>query len=528
MHGTKSPLPAGITLEKIEAIFAGDDFELQRKIHLLITHPYYTFRPRPDCPEDYDEQTSFVNSNAKFSICLGGNGSGKSAAAALKTARYLLGTMPMREGIPFWVIGASYELACAVCWVEKLSTFIPPELIKHISWRDSKRHWPAAVVLRHPLHPDRDGWTIEFKSYEQGRELFQARSIGGYWFNEAVPMSIVEEVQARCRDYGSPGWADFTPIDMPTTEWENRYHKPPPGWRFFHLNSLKNETLPEGFMRDYLESIPEDMRETRQIGAFSTRRGQVFKEWRPNHHVIEPFRIPHDWHRTRGIDFGYNNPFCCLWIARNYDGVYYVYDEHYESQQTHDYHAAKIKERYWNLDDPHIGQTYSDHDPQERAELSLRGIHTALANKNIHRGIDVMRRLMMINKATGKSRLYVFTTCKKLIEEIPAYRWADPTGREGSGKQKNPNEVPVDFFNHGIDSLRYALATEEMNMTNGAPEGVWRTREQTNQSYPIPARLWAYGSAVSQRSSSGGNGGSGGNRNSVQARKGGKYGNHPV
>lgn len=431
-----------------------------RRLLQQLQHPIHTWTPRPDRPDLYDEQASFVRSMDKFSICLGGTGSGKTDAAAFKTAKYVLDNPPPRPDTPFWVVGESYEMVCAICWGEKLSRFLPKASIKRIAWLDEKRNWPAAVMLN-------NGWTIEFRSFEQGRRKFQGRSIGGCWINEECPMVIVEEIRGRLRDYYSPMWADFTPLEVQSPEWPEAYDDPPDGWAFFHLNTECNTALAAGWAEDYLKSIPEDMRETRRIGVFASFRGQVFKEWRNSIHVIKPFTIPSDWHRIRGIDWGYNNPTACVWLARDPDGTYYVYDEHFASEKTLDWHAREIQRRPWNTSHPCTGQTYADHNPQCIAEFQKLGIYCTNASKtSVISGIEMLRQYLAV-RDNGRPRLYVFADCKNLIREMRAYHWPEGTGQ--GRRERNPNELPVPHDDHAVDALRYAIYTEECGRT-----GEWR------------------------------------------------------
>lgn len=416
--------------------------------------PLQRFRPRPNNPNDHDEQTAFIEDNiSRFAVCLGGTGSGKTEAAAYKVARYVLDHEPQRERLPFWIVGDTYDTTCDVCWNEKLSKYIPKAMIHSIDWYKSRRNWPYAVSLKHPKKPGEIGWVLEFKSYEQGLAPMKAKSIGGFWCNEEVPYETVLEVMGRCRDYNSPGWADFTPIEVKSPEWIDLYENPPEGWRFYHLNTRLNTALGEGWADWYLGQIPEDMRGTREIGVFSVLRGQVFKEFRKSIHVIEPFRIPRDWRKVRGVDFGFNNPFCCLWVARDHDDRYYVYDEHYESRQLNAHHASAIHSRDWNDELPWYGPTYTDHDAQERAELGNFGIQCTPASKAINPGIELLRSLMMV-QPDGKPRLFIFDKCVNLIREIVGYKW-----REGTGA-RNAIDEPVDKDNHCLAAGTMVLTSE--------------------------------------------------------------------
>lgn len=445
-----------ISPESLDRLIASGDIETLQLIHSYVTHPLRSFTPRPDRPAEFEEQTAFVNDDeSQFAICLGGTGSGKTLAAAYKTARYVLTTPPPRPRVPFWIIGDTYDTTIDVCWNEKLSKFIPDGAIEGYVWYKTARKWPLAVLLKHPTIPSEVGWILEFKSYDQGLSAMKAKSIGGFWFNEEVPFPIVAEVMGRCRDYNSPGWADFTPVECKSPEWPDLYADPPKGWKFYHLNTSLNFHLPSGWFENYIATIPEDMRELRTIGKFSILHGQVFKEWRKEVHVCKPFDIPLSWRKIRGIDFGWNNAFCCLWIAVDHDGCYWIYDEHYRSQQLLSWHAEQINRRKWDHSQPWYGRTYCDHQAQEYHEMDalIGNCHPALRKDDLNRTIDYLRSLMMVQQ-NGSPKLRVFENCVNLIREIPGYRWTEgTTGR-------NPADAPLDKDNHAISAARYAIFSD--------------------------------------------------------------------
>ena len=467
-----------LTPEEIDVLAKRGSKRSRRALELLATSNRYRIAPREDDPAEHDEQTAFVNSTAAFAICLGGTGSGKTEMAAKRTAHFLLTTPPPRKLCPFWVIGETYDLACDVCWNQKLSQYIIPEDILSIDWLKQSRNWPHAVILRHPVHRNEPGWVIEFKSYGQGRERFQSTSIGGFWFNESTPGDIVEEVIGRTRDYGLRGWADFTPLDMRDPFWFEKYQKPEPGWKFYHLNTRKNKALAEGWSDNFLRMFSEDIRPTREWGAFSEMRGMVYKEYREDLHVIPSFpgnMVPREWRKVRAIDFGCAAPFCCLWLARDREGRWYVYDEHYRVETLNKDHAAAIKARPWAIGGAfHAlwGPTYSDHDPQQRRELAALGIPTTLAKKEpIVGGISLIRSLLMPDKS-GRPRLYVCEHCENTRREFRKYRWPEGTDT------RNPKEEPLDIDNHAMDALRYGVYTDTMQ-TNSVPEPLripWKER----------------------------------------------------
>ena len=465
------------TPEQAHLIMTKGSPDVKAKLHALLSRDYYTFKPRPNRPAELDQQEAFLLDNtSKFAVLLGGNGSGKTICAAHKTARYVMQTPPMRPRLPFWIIGEILGQVCEVCWNEKLSNIIPPELIMPggISWYRRQRNWPESIMLKHPTIPGEVGWILEFRSYQQGVGSLKGASIGGYWFNEEVPFQQAREVRMRCRDYDSPGWADFTPVECKGDEWPDAFRSPPPGWRFYRLNSLLNTALPPGFHEREMKGVPEDEREMRTTGAFMSYRGAVFKEWNKDAHVCQPFEIPHDWFRVRGIDFGYNNPFCCLWVARDHDDNYYVYDEHYAARQGLDYHAKCIGRRLWDKSLPYFGATYADHDPQDAAELHRMGVETIPANKgdaSLRASISLIREMLLVPEGRRKPRIQVFDTCENLIEEMPKYHWGEGT----SGR--DPADVPIDVDNHAISAMRYAIYSDYISrMGRKSLASGWRSQ----------------------------------------------------
>ena len=117
----------------------------------LVDTAWATFLPREDHPEDFDQQTGYVEARDIVSFCLGGNASGKTSASAKKCADFVLNQEPPRKNTPFWIIGATYKQVCAVCWAEKLwgQQFIPRCEIDDtkIGWLDKKMNWPTTVFL---------------------------------------------------------------------------------------------------------------------------------------------------------------------------------------------------------------------------------------------------------------------------------------------------------------------------------------------------------------------------------------------
>ena len=352
-------------------------------------------------------------------MLLGGNASGKSETGGFAAAMMVL-QPPPRPNCPFWIISESAEGVGNTAWGEKLKKFINPRNIKWTSFHDKSRDWPAAIGLK-------SGWVLEFKSWKQGREAFQARSIGGAWFDEQFPEDVFIETFARTRDYSSPILITLTPID-PDEFLQKRYDNPPDDWEFFSLNLEDNRKSRGGYVDDawiegFISNTPEEYRGTRLRGEFAGFEGAVFKGWNRAIHVVEPFPDnipPRGGSCFRGIDFGYVNPFVCLWFHLSEDNVWTIYDEHYKPQSLIEAHAKAIKSRpqpYHNF-----VRTWADpEDAQSRAELTGFDIHTSGARKDVWPGCEAVARALMV-QGNGKPRLRITKNCVNAIREIPSYQ----------------------------------------------------------------------------------------------------------
>jgi hypothetical protein len=209
-----------------------------------------------------------------------------------------------------------------------------------------------------------------------------------------------------------------------------------------------------------LDALTGVRRERLRFGRWVSAEGVVYA-FDPRVHVVEPFAVPAEWTRIRAVDFGFVNPFVCLWLALDPDGRAYLYRELYRTQRTVAEHAARIKtlsasEAY--------EATLADHDAEGRETLHQSGVFTLPAMKAISVGIQAVEARLAL-AGDGRPRLFVFRGAlverdESLAErhlpvcteqEFDAYSW--PKSSDG----RPIKEVPVDLHNHGMDALRYAI-----------------------------------------------------------------------
>lgn len=180
----------------------------------------------------------------------------------------------------------------------------------------------------------------------------------------------------------------------------------------------------------------------------------VFDEFDPAIHVE---RVDYDANLVlyRALDFGFVNPFVCLWIQVDEAGCVRLIDEYVRSRATIDVHAAEIKSRTTG-GEGRVAATFCDpagagvNDVTGTStvrELRSLGIAVRYRRSGILEGIELVRRA--IHSGDGQSRLIISPRCQRLIEAMQCYHY--PDSHDGC------SELPLKdgVYDHPIDALRY-------------------------------------------------------------------------
>lgn len=442
---------------------------------------YFTFRPRPDQPERFDQQRSFVESKTKgVAWLLGGNGAGTTECAMHKIAKFVLQDQPPpRADTPFWIIAGSYEQVMEACWKEKLygHGHIPGSEVDwdRVAWYRPKDGWPFRVPLKPwPGLPGKN-WTLEFKSYEQGRAQMQARSLGGFCFVEQFPWGIFSEVLRGCREYNFPGskFCEFTPVDPALSAPLEKFLEEgtlPDGWEVFRANTecaKEAGHISEEWFNEFFGMVPEEMLLVRMTGEFGNYEGTIYQSFSVKTHCAGDAEIDHPSgvHYRRAIDWGSgpDNAFVCLWAYQDGMGEWTVFDEYYSVDQTRTVldHLDQIEDRHeWTVNNPLYGATWAD--PSSSACLRLaqsRNMNILPARNAVLEGIDCVRTHLKIHPGTSRPKLRIHRkNCPNLVHQMKSYRWKP--GFKGEPLKEN---------DHAVDALRYLLFSESYSSTPMRP-----------------------------------------------------------
>lgn len=96
-----------------------------------------------------------------------------------------------------------------------------------------------------------------------------------------------------------------------------------------------NPSVPYEIAMAGMQSIRDPIvRQAVADGNWHLTSETMFTQFSKNLHVVDPFPIPEEWHVWRSLDWGRNDPFGCLWFARDPRAKFlrtYVYREYFEA-----------------------------------------------------------------------------------------------------------------------------------------------------------------------------------------------------
>lgn len=203
------------------------------------------------------------------------------------------------------------------------------------------------------------------------------------------------------------------------------------------------------------DELDEVTRKRMIEGTEASMTGLVYHQFAKARHVkkLTAAYGPRAGHeRWGGIDFGWRDPFVCLFavvIGKGKDSRLYVYREYRKTKARVERHATKIRE-FIKMDGGFEGlnRFFADWDPAGCATLKLRDIYTKKAHKDWSSGYDWLAELFETD------RIVIDPSCSELIDELESYEWAVDGDKPANGQS-----------DHGTDALRYLAIGLKRNKT---------------------------------------------------------------
>jgi hypothetical protein len=321
-------------------------------------------------------------------------------------------------------------------------------------------------------------------------------NLGLFWIDQAeeIDYDIFLKFHGRLRQQRAPreGLLTFNPNGH-NWLWQRFIDPTRPvkwkiGYRCIEATPFDNPNLPEDYI-DQFEGLPKHWYDRFVLGSHEVFVGQIFVDFNPDVHVIDPFHIPSAWERWQCFDPGIRHEGCLSWMARDSNGNAYYYREVLEANQDISWWAATCFEEEshpdWGGADEEIwrrlvgrealiraqtdGRTvldlmndngwypeFADRDPSAR----ISRITEYLRPKRGHKHPFDEPPQSVYSKATGQEigkgspRLYIFNTCEKMMQYLPQYRWKP---QRVNFTEEEPAEKPRKKDDHNIDNLGHIL-----------------------------------------------------------------------
>ena len=290
---------------------------------------------------------------------MAGNQLGKTWSAGFETSMHLTGRYPdgwdgrtYSKAVAGWAAGVTSEVTRdsvqrVLCGrINAIGTgAIPKDAIKEKSMKRGVADAIDTMVIKWGGGGDVQAGEslLGFKSYDQGREKFQAETLDFVWLDEEPDADIYSESLTRTNATGGMVYMTFTPLKGMSEVVKRFLIDKMPGTHVTTMTIDDAEHYTPEQRAAIIASYPAHERDARTKGIPTLGSGRIFPVAEESIKV-EPFEIPRHWVQICGIDFGWDHPSAAVRIAWDRDNdVIYVTSGHRQKEQTPIMFAATVK-----------------------------------------------------------------------------------------------------------------------------------------------------------------------------------------
>lgn len=415
-----------------------------------------------------------------------GNQLGKTHSGGMEMAYHLTGLYPdwwegrrFVEPVRAWAGGKdstsvrdSIVTVCLGGAQERGTGTIPKATIVDLSPARGIPDGVDTVVVRHVS----GGLSkLTFKSYDQGRERWQAATLDLVWLDEEPGQDIYTEALSRTNATGGMLYMTFTPL-LGVSEVVRRFlMEENPDRSDTNMTIYDAEHISPEARERIIASYPAHEREARTKGTPTLGSGRIFPLAEEDISV-DPFQIPPHFKLIGGLDFGWDHPTAAVRLAYDADAdIVYVTNVYKKSEAIPAIHAASIKP--WGADMvwawPHDGLQHDKGSGEQLAEqyrkhgLNMRPERAQYAND---RGNSVEAGLMDMLERMQTGRWLVFSHLKEWFEEFRLYHRKD-------GRVVKEYDDLMSASRYALMDIRFARPAEKKQGLNlkvpRVPSGAW-------------------------------------------------------
>src|SRR4051812_121418 len=287
--------------------------------------------------QPYPKQSLFLSLGATHSerLLMAGNQLGKSECGAYEVARHLTGEYPpwwkgrrWDRPVKIWAGGVSGRDVRDIQQGKLFGQPGDPEAFgtgqvpkAAIAKTTAGRSAPDAFDTAFVKHKSGGTSTIQFKTYEQGRESWQGTTIDMVWFDEEPDMAVYVEGRTRLTATRGMSILTFTPLKG-ISEVVTRFYPHPQNdadQAFVKMGIVDAAHIAEEDRQKIIMGYPAHQRKARAEGEPYLGSGVIFAT--PIDDLLEdPIEmVPMEWVKLWALDFGIDHPFAAVLIAWDRD-----------------------------------------------------------------------------------------------------------------------------------------------------------------------------------------------------------------
>jgi len=303
----------------------------------------------------------------------------------------------------------------------------------------------------------KNGSEILFRHFSNLQSLTNLNLSGG-WIDQAeeVGEDAFIFLRGRMRRQGVKKRQILATFNMEGHNWIYHYWKvtDDPAFHLIEADTYANKKhLPDDYLES-LEKLPTEIFNRYVLGGWDQFEGQIFPEFDPEVHVIQPIDIPDYWPMYEGLDVGLRNPSAYIQAFEGDDGNLYVakcweqanLNAELVADKIFDYRCGKKPTRM--VIDPSASRNEVTSSENFTRQLQENGVFPQKANNDVTAGIA------RVKQAFSNKRIFIFNTCKKLIDQLQTYQWEKPRTVKGVVIH---NERPLKVNDHLCDAFRYLI-----------------------------------------------------------------------
>ena len=460
-----------MSLEKTVKILS--DIEDQKAHNQLFYFDPYPYQ------KQFHKALDMQGNPAQQRLLMAANKVGKTVAGAYETAIHLTGEYPdwwdghrFERPVKVWCAGMTTSNTRDIVQAELLGEpgdpedwgkgFIPKDRILTTERMPGIPNAISSITVKHITGRNSRLW---FKSYEQGKEQWMGKAVDLVWLDEEPPQDIYSQgLRATLKTRGLI-FMTFTPEKGMTNVVAQFMNDLKRGQQLYHATWDDAPHLDEQAKEEILSALPPHERQMRSKGIPVLGSGLVFPVDEDTLKV-PAFQLSRYWPKVCAIDFGWDHPFACVWVAWDRDSdTAYVYDIYTVRSETPVTHAHAIKSRgdkipcVW----PHDGMQHDKGSGEPLSKLYRRlGVNMLGSHfTNPDGGNAVEPGIMDMLTRMQSGRLKVFDHLGDWFAELRMYHRKD-------GKIVKERDDIMSATRYAVMSLRYASVGKEKKRVDHA------------------------------------------------------------